>query len=310
MGTHGIGKGLDDKNLIPLYEEIAKNNLFIFIHPHYGIGNEYYSGFGHSLFLALGFTFETSVSISRLILSGILDIVPKLKLLLAHSGGTLPFLGGRLDSCVQSEIELSNKLKKKPTEYLKQLYYDGLTYEINSLKCTLDLVGENHIFFGTDHPFFPPHYLNSTGIEMDSVVWPSTAKNQETILKLDSRISQKILRNNAINIFGLKDCEKSLFPRVKTYHIQRWLDKKYTKMGWSTFKIGSRGKGEAQFLGQHAFDFFNGEKMDRCSPLLFAGDYIEFCCVGTAHGSFVSGQNSARAIIDSEQKTLKKQTVL
>lgn len=92
MGTHGIGNGLNDKDLLPLYKEICNNNLCIFIHPHYGIGNEYYTGFGHALYLALGFTFETTVSVSRLILSGILDECKDLKLLLSHCGGTLPYL--------------------------------------------------------------------------------------------------------------------------------------------------------------------------------------------------------------------------
>ena len=72
-------------------------DLTIFLHPHYGVGNEHFGGHGHSLFLALGFTFETTAAVARLILSGALDELPNLKLLLAHGGGTLPFLAGRLD---------------------------------------------------------------------------------------------------------------------------------------------------------------------------------------------------------------------
>ena len=55
---------------------------------------------GHALFLALGFPFETTVSVSRLIVTGTLDQVPDLKLLVAHAGAALPSLIGRLDSCV------------------------------------------------------------------------------------------------------------------------------------------------------------------------------------------------------------------
>ncbi len=156
-----------------------------------------YGGFGHSLFLAMGFPFETSAAVARLILSGVLDKYPDLKLLLAHrwnkaapiffvsyiffknlfSGGTLPFLSGRLDSCVEGEPGtsgiyliffyvlhshwyifegLQNKLKLKPSEYLKKLYYDAVIYHTPAMKMVHELVGCDTMMFGTDHPFFPP----------------------------------------------------------------------------------------------------------------------------------------------------------
>ena len=100
LGTSGAGNGLDDPALEQVYSALAENDMPVFLHPHYGVGNEHFEGTGHSLFLALGFPFETTVATSRLILSGAFDRHPKLRLLLAHSGGTLPFLAGRLDSCV------------------------------------------------------------------------------------------------------------------------------------------------------------------------------------------------------------------
>lgn len=57
-----------------------------------------------SVCVSSGFPFETTVAISRLILAGMLDRYPGLKLLLAHAGGTLPFLAGRLDSCVSTDL--------------------------------------------------------------------------------------------------------------------------------------------------------------------------------------------------------------
>ena len=83
---------------------IAQNTLMIFLHPHYGVGNEHYHDTGHALFLALGFPFETTVSVSRLIVTGVLDKVPDLKVLVAHAGDALPALIGRLDSCVAHDL--------------------------------------------------------------------------------------------------------------------------------------------------------------------------------------------------------------
>jgi hypothetical protein len=67
MGTTGAGKGLDDVALDDLLYAIEEANYLIFVHPHYGVGNEFFQGTGHSLFLALGFPMETTIAISRLI---------------------------------------------------------------------------------------------------------------------------------------------------------------------------------------------------------------------------------------------------
>lgn len=93
-----------------------------------GPANSLFNGYGHSLHLALGFPFETTTMIARLVLSGVLERFPKLMLLLAHSGGTLPFLAGRLDACVKADSVMANKLPKAPSEYLQQIYYDALSY--------------------------------------------------------------------------------------------------------------------------------------------------------------------------------------
>ena len=76
----------------------------IFLHPHYGLCNEQYHDTGHALFLALGFPFETTAAVSRLIVTGVLDEIPKLKILVAHAGAALPSLIGRLDSCVAHDL--------------------------------------------------------------------------------------------------------------------------------------------------------------------------------------------------------------
>jgi aminocarboxymuconate-semialdehyde decarboxylase len=104
LGTPGAGKGLDHEGIHDVLAAIAEANYMIFLHPHYGVGNEHYHNSGHALFLALGFPFETTVAVSRLIVSGTLDKIPNLKLLVAHAGAALPSLIGRLDSCVAHDL--------------------------------------------------------------------------------------------------------------------------------------------------------------------------------------------------------------
>ena len=100
LGTPGAGKGLDHENMREVLEAINSEGHMVFLHPHYGVGTEHFADTGHALFLALGFPFETTVAVSRLIVSGTLDKIPDLKLLVAHAGAALPGLIGRLDSCV------------------------------------------------------------------------------------------------------------------------------------------------------------------------------------------------------------------
>lgn len=187
---------------------MEKLGLTIFLHPHYGVGNEHYHNYGHALFLALGFTFETTVAVSQLVLSGMLDRVPELKLLLAHSGGTLPFLAGRLDSCVAHDLAISARLLHPPSHYLKRFYYDAIAYHTPALQCLIDFVGVDRVVFGTDNPFFPPNASESGGDAGDhpalsALDWPSTIANYETLAELDVSAQDAILRDNARKLLGL-----------------------------------------------------------------------------------------------------------
>lgn len=185
-------------------EQVESLGLTIFLHPHYGVGNEHYHRYGHALFLALGFTFETTVAVSQLVLSGMLDAVPALKLLLAHSGGTLPFLVGRLDSCVAHDPAVATRLQHPPSRYLQRFYYDAIAYHTPALQCLLDVVGADRVVFGTDNPFFPPLSTDATEpMALSARDWPSTIANYETLADLDVRVQNAILRDNARRLLGL-----------------------------------------------------------------------------------------------------------
>ena len=100
--------------------------------------------------LALGFTFETSIAVSLLILRGALERHPGLKLLIAHAGGTLPYLAGRLDSCVKNDISKDFGLPKPPSHYLRQCWYDSIAYHAPALAALEAFADPAKIMFGTD----------------------------------------------------------------------------------------------------------------------------------------------------------------
>lgn len=211
LSTAGLnGKGLDDPDMLEFYRAMDRAGLTIFLHPHYGVGNEHYGKCGHALFLALGFTFETTVAVSQLVLSGLLDQVPDtLRLLLAHSGGSLPFLAGRLDSCVEHDAAIAQNLQHAPSVYLKRFYYDAVAYHEPALQCLIDFVGADRIVFGTDHPFFPPIKDNKEvpegegGEDLSELDWHSTLANYEIMANMSKDVQSAMLRDNAKRLMGI-----------------------------------------------------------------------------------------------------------
>ncbi|RDB22748.1 2-amino-3-carboxymuconate-6-semialdehyde decarboxylase [Hypsizygus marmoreus] len=195
IGTQGVGKGLDDEALDPVWTAIEAAGLVVFIHPHYGVDNKAWGDKdnGHVLPLALGFPFETTIATTRLILSGVLDRFPSLRLLLAHSGGALPQLSSRLASCIDHDPVVASRLKHDARYYLGKLYLDAVAYGPEELGFASDVIarsgryqtgasvtgpavrslGSQRMLFGTDHPFFPP--LNSTE------KWKSVVENLDAI---------------------------------------------------------------------------------------------------------------------------------
>ena len=146
---------------------------------------------------------ETTIAVSRLIVSGTLDQLPKLKLLVAHAGAALPTLIGRLDSCVAHDLAVKNRLQHAPSQYLKQMYFDAISYSAPALQCLLSTVGNERVMFGTDNPFFPPPDVPEEQIATSTEVWPSTKKVFDVAHGFGKDIEDKILWKNAKSILKL-----------------------------------------------------------------------------------------------------------
>ncbi|PSN65805.1 uracil-5-carboxylate decarboxylase [Corynespora cassiicola Philippines] len=208
MGTSGLGNGLDDPALDPIYAALEKHNQLIFLHPHYGLPASVYgpraNEYGHVLPLAMGFPLETTIAVSRMLLSGVWDRFTKLNVLLAHSGGTLPFLAGRLESCIKHDGHLKAHGKTEGRrdiwDILKtNIYLDAVVYSDVGLRAAMNASGADRLLFGTDHPFFPP-------LEEDAEEWHSVNANYSAIsatFKDDDKAAQGVLGGNAVRILKL-----------------------------------------------------------------------------------------------------------
>jgi aminocarboxymuconate-semialdehyde decarboxylase len=201
IGSAGRGQGLDDPGFEPIWQAAAKHGLFVFVHPHYGIGHQLFPDTGHALLLALGFPFETSIAVARLILRGALERHPALKLLIAHAGGTLPFLAGRLDSCVKNDISKDFGLPKPFSHYLRQCWFDAIAYHPPALAALTAFADPAKIMFGTDHPFFRPHVTDEM---LDRTTWPSAEENLAALQALDARQQKAIAYANGLAAFKIE----------------------------------------------------------------------------------------------------------
>ncbi len=151
IGTHVNGIYPGDERFRPFWEACEALGVFVFIHPVEGGGRaelrDYY------MWNVIGNPLETTVAAGHLILSGVMDAYPRLNILLAHGGGALPYIHGRLDRGFKQRPEINKFISRPPTEYLKLFYFDTITHDPEVLRNLVDLVGADHVLLGSDYPF-------------------------------------------------------------------------------------------------------------------------------------------------------------
>lgn len=202
MGTNGLGEGLDDPRLLPIWHALAAANLPVFIHPNYGLPASVWGG-NHSssqiLPLSIGFTTETTIAITRMFLAGVFDKVPNLQLILSHSGGTLPFLAGRIEACIAHDKKraMSDEPRVSLWEVLrKNLYLDGVIFDKIGLRTSIEASGVDRVMFGTDHPFFAP--------VKEMPLWPAMTLNRDAARELlDDEEYEMVMGGNAQKVLHL-----------------------------------------------------------------------------------------------------------
>src|SRR5574341_137726 len=150
IGSNINGKYLGDERFLPFWEAVADLDTFVFIHPVPGIGGPLMQQY--ELGNLFGNPSETGLTAASLIFNGVLERFPSLKICLAHGGGTLPYIIGRFDRGWQVRPAAKNaKITHSPSFYLKQFYFDTITFSAGALRCLIGVVGIDHILLGTDY---------------------------------------------------------------------------------------------------------------------------------------------------------------
>jgi aminocarboxymuconate-semialdehyde decarboxylase len=151
IGTNINGKYLGDADFRPFWSKAEELGAVVQIHPVPGLGGptnkEYY------LWNAFSNPAETALTASHMILSGLMEEYPELKIQLFHAGGHLPYQIGRLDRAYEMRKETSKKITRKPSEYLKMFYFDTIIHSSDALDYLINLVGPEQVMLGSDYPF-------------------------------------------------------------------------------------------------------------------------------------------------------------
>ena len=148
------GEDLSNARFHPVWAKAQELDTLIFIHPQSAgqpIDDRRLQGNGF-LDNVIGHPLETTIALTHLIQDGTLDLFPKLKICAAHGGGYLPSYSGRNDQCLTAYPQLCKPLKKLPSEYLKQIYFDSVLFTPEDMRHLIAVVGASQVVVGTDYP--------------------------------------------------------------------------------------------------------------------------------------------------------------
>jgi aminocarboxymuconate-semialdehyde decarboxylase len=156
IGGSVNGEELSDPKYHPFWAKAEQLGMLVFIHPQGTAEMNATTRFKGNGLLdnVIGNPLETTIALSHLIFEGTLDKFPGLKICAAHGGGFLPSYAGRSDQgCLTFPDRCTGQLKKKPTEYVRQLYYDNIIFTPEGMRHLVAEAGPGQVVMGTDYPY-------------------------------------------------------------------------------------------------------------------------------------------------------------
>ncbi|HLZ57954.1 MAG TPA: amidohydrolase family protein [Ktedonosporobacter sp.] len=166
IGTNVEGRNLDDPGLEPFWQACEEVEAAIFVHPASVFSPERTRKY--RLVFSVGYMSETGIAAASIVMSGLLERHPGLRLCFAHGGGTFPWLLPRLDRTWQVFDDVKSIAITKPSEVAKRLTYDTLTYDSVNLRLLIDRLGADRLLMGTDYPF--PLREEPPGVAINTLV--------------------------------------------------------------------------------------------------------------------------------------------
>jgi aminocarboxymuconate-semialdehyde decarboxylase len=186
IGSQVNGRDFDDPQLFDFFAAAAQLDMPLFVHPQGpSIGQErmgqYYLPF------MVGYPADSALAAARLLLGGVLERLPLLRICFAHGGGAFPAALGRLDHGHRVRAEARKHIAKPPSHYAGSLYFDTLTHDPRLLAFNLEKFGSPRIMVGSDYPF-------DMGVDHPLAQLDGLALTAEDIDNITHRTARRFLR--------------------------------------------------------------------------------------------------------------------
>ena len=181
------GVALADERFWPLYEAADALGAVLHIHPTDPVGVEAMTDYW--LMPLVGFLMDTTLASAKLVFAGVPERFPRIRWVLGHLGGAIPYLAERLDRGFHAFRECRVNINRPPSEYLQQFYYDTVNFDRDALQLAIAFAGVDHILAGSDYP----HQIGSIPSMLESLRG----------LPISEADRAKILGLNAARLFNL-----------------------------------------------------------------------------------------------------------
>jgi len=186
IGSQVNGRDFDDPQLFDFFAAAQQLDMALFVHPQGpSIGQErmgqYYLPF------MVGYPADSALAAARLILGGVLERLPRLRICFAHGGGTFSSALGRLDHGHRVRPEARKLIAEPPSRYAQSLYFDTLTHDPKLLAFNLEKFGSQRIMVGSDYPF-------DMGVEHPLAQLEGVAMTAEDMDNITHKTAQQFLR--------------------------------------------------------------------------------------------------------------------
>lgn len=161
--TNVNGVPVDDPRFEPVLARIESLDRTVWLHPTLHATSNY------GIWWSLGWPYETAAALSRLVYSGAMERHPKLRVIAHHGAGMVPHFSARL-AMGPGARETKDSLPRPPLDYFHRFYADTALFGApHAVRCVIDFFGPDHVLFGTDMPLGPPHAIEATIADIESV---------------------------------------------------------------------------------------------------------------------------------------------
>lgn len=178
---------LADERYAPLWKKADELGAVIYIHPTHPAGVE--AMLDYWLMPLVGFLMDTTLAAAKLVFSGVVARHPRIRWVLTHMGGAIPYLAERLDRGYRAFEDCRANIDRPPSEYLREFFYDTVNFNPSAIRLALDFAGPDHILAGSDYP----HQIGSIPLMLETLRGLGVSEDVRT----------KILGGNATRLLGL-----------------------------------------------------------------------------------------------------------